>query len=45
MIRCNNCMTVFESDEDLKLMDDDGEYINACPHCETDSYLMDLESE
>lgn len=42
MIRCNNCMSLFKDEDDLKIIEDDGEYINACPHCETDSYLMDV---
>lgn len=38
-IRCNNCMTVFESD-DLERLEKDGELIDACPKCKTDEYLM-----
>lgn len=39
---CNNCMTYFESDDDLKdLEDEDGEF-KGCPECNTDAYLMDL---
>ena len=43
-IRCNNCGTYFENDYDLaQIVDiDDGELINGCPECQTDSYLMDL---
>ena len=40
--RCNNCMTYFESDDDLlDAEDEDGEF-KACPECNTDAYLMDL---
>ena len=40
--RCNNCMTYFESDDDLeKFEDEDGEFLG-CPKCKKDSYLMDL---
>lgn len=50
MIRCNNCMRLFESDEELKLYPEYSEkygvqWINACPDCLTDKYLMDLEGE
>lgn len=42
--RCNNCMTFFESDDDLvELIDDDNEIYKGCPICKTDSYLMNLE--
>ena len=46
--RCNNCMTVFESDDELEVMangkidDENTEFIKACPHCKTDGYLMDI---
>ena len=40
--RCNNCMTYFESEDDLHdAEDEDGEF-KACPECNTDAYLMDL---
>lgn len=42
-IRCNNCMHSFDSDDDLKILYDDGEYYKGCPFCETDDYLMDLD--
>ena len=66
MIRCNNCMTEFKGQHELKLFveaekaaddvytvpynpdEDYGEnYIvfGACPKCETDAYLIDLEEE
>ena len=40
-VRCNNCMTVFESDNDLALLYD-GEWFKGCPWCGTDEHLMDL---
>lgn len=45
--RCNNCMTYFESDNDLiQLLDSDDdsdtEFYLGCPICKTDSYLMDF---
>ena len=40
--RCNNCMTYFESDDDLIVLDDDGEKYKGCPECKTDGYLFDL---
>ena len=43
MIRCNNCMALFEDEDDLELIEVDGEYFTACPNCKTDGYLMDLE--
>lgn len=41
-IRCNNCMTLFEDEEDLEIMEADGEYFRACSSCKTDGYLMDV---
>lgn len=43
--RCNNCMRMFEDDDDLKLFCDNGEYYKGCPDCGTDEYLMDMEVE
>lgn len=46
MIRCNNCYTVFLSDEELSIGKDSvdkNEITKQCHICETDSYLMDLE--
>lgn len=40
-------MALFEDEDDLEFMvdmnDKHGEYMHACPYCETDAYLMDLE--
>lgn len=41
--RCNNCETVFESDEELIIFLDDNGHGKGCPKCKTDAYLMDLE--
>lgn len=45
MIRCNNCMTEFDSEEDLEMVIDkfDNQKVLGCPICNTDSYLMDIE--
>ena len=40
--RCNNCMTYFESDDDLEDMEDENGSLKGCPKCKTDSYLMNL---
>lgn len=50
MIRCNNCMCIFESDDELVKYPivEDGvvvETIDACPDCLTDAYLMNLEKD
>jgi len=46
MIRCNNCMRLFEDDSELEWFDDYfydiDETFQGCPDCETDEYLMDL---
>jgi hypothetical protein len=45
-IRCTNCGREFVDDEDLILMQDtDGDWMHACPDCETDEHLMDLEDD
>jgi hypothetical protein len=44
-VRCNNCMEVFEDDDYLKILEDDGEFFKGCPVCLTDEYLMDLEED
>jgi hypothetical protein len=41
-VRCNKCYWTGTEDELKSLIDEDG-YFLACPNCETDSYLMDLE--
>lgn len=43
--RCNNCMTVFEDDDELDLINMDGEWVKVCPNCQTDEYLMDLDDD
>ena len=49
-IRCNQCMKVFYSEDDLELLPDTPEdplgeilYYKGCPTCKTDAYLMDLD--
>ena len=46
-IRCNNCYTIFESEEDLPTLTDFGGepgcdviYYKGCGKCKTDAYLM-----
>ena len=41
--RCNNCMKMFEDEEDLKFVEDLGGGVRVCPNCGTEAYLMDLE--
>ena len=43
MIRCNWCMRVFASDDDLELFKDGDEWFKGCPYCHTDGSLMDIE--
>jgi hypothetical protein len=44
-IRCNNCMAQFSGDDELVRMDDEeGDAMDACPNCKTDEHLMDLDS-
>lgn len=40
--RCNNCMTYFESDDDLIDGEDEDCEFKGCPKCNTDKYLMNL---
>lgn len=40
--RCNNCMTYFESDDDLIDGEDEDCEFKGCPKCNTDKYLMSL---
>ena len=41
-IRCNMCMLLFDSEDNLEeFEDDDGPFLG-CPNCETEEYLMDL---
>lgn len=39
-IRCNNCETIFESEDDLQTLQEDNEFFKGCPKCKTDKYLM-----
>ena len=43
MIRCNNCMSVFEREEDMPMMQLGEDYTYACPNCKTDEYLIDID--
>lgn len=43
MIRCNKCTMIFEDEEELIVVEEDGEFFKACPNCLTDEYLMDEE--
>ena len=43
MIKCNNCDTVFDNDEDLEQQHDDRGFYLGCDKCHTDSFLMDIE--
>lgn len=43
MIRCNNCMQTFESDEELELLEWADEWLKVCPNCKVDTFLMDIE--
>ena len=54
MIKCNNCMTIFDSDTlnwttggqldetELTIQEDKDGWFEGCPKCKTDSYLMDI---
>jgi len=54
MTRCNNCMTIFDSDTlnwttggqldgtELTIQEDKDGWFEGCPKCKTDSYLMDI---
>lgn len=44
MIRCNNCMKIFEDDEHLPVLkNESGEEYAGCDKCNTDAYLMDMD--
>lgn len=46
MIRCNNCMSIFEDDEHLLVLkNESGEEYAGCDKCSTDAYLMDMEED
>ncbi len=50
MIRCNNCMRLYDDESELlkHQITENGvsfEVIDACPNCLTDAYLTELESE
>lgn len=40
-VRCNNCMTYYESDDELSMIWNEQEPYKGCGKCETDGYLMD----
>ena len=40
---CNKCNQIFESDDELELMEDEGGFFKGCVTCKTDDNLMDLE--
>jgi len=45
-IRCNNCMRIFEDENELEFFESMLFYEDSflgCPDCETDEYLMDIE--
>jgi len=44
-VRCNMCMEVFESDDELVFMEDEEEHYKGCGACKTDGYLMDIEEK
>ena len=44
-VRCNMCMEVFESDDDLIFMEDKDGHYKGCETCKTDGYLMDIEEK
>ena len=44
-IRCNNCMYIFEHEEELMLMEDEEGFFHGCSFCETDMHLQDLEEK
>lgn len=43
MIKCNNCMIIFEDEDELIIIKENEEYFKACPHCLTDENLIDIE--
>lgn len=43
MIRCNWCMRVFEDEDDLAIIEADGEHFHGCPDCNTDEYLIEVD--
>ena len=44
-VRCNMCNQIFESDDELELMEDEEGYFKGCATCKTDGYLMILEEK
>lgn len=46
IIRCNNCMEIFEGESDLALIKEPesefNDHFNGCPNCQTDDDLMDI---
>ena len=45
MIKCNNCDTLFENDEDLEIQHDGRTFYLGCDKCHTDSFLMDIKEK
>lgn len=43
-VKCNSCGWQGYEDELILCVDDEG-FFNGCPHCLTDSYLMDVSNE
>ena len=43
-VKCMNCGFT-GSDDDLAIIEEDGEKFEACPMCKTDAYLSDLSEE
>ena len=44
-VRCNKCGWIGKQDElehTAEIVEEKTEWINACPSCKTDHYLMDL---
>lgn len=42
-IRCNNCYNAYNEDDLEKMIDKKtNDFMDACPVCKTDAYLMDI---
>lgn len=41
-IRCNNCMSLLNENDLIRIQDSKGDFMYACPRCKTDEYLMDI---
>ena len=44
IVRCNNCCNVYKEDELELIKTKEGEWIQACPMCNTDEYLQTIRS-